>query len=138
MKKIMIVALSMFVLIITLQLAHATDWHTANQVTIAWDQSYDIEGGTIPTDQVTWDVFVANAITDPDKTNPVKVGSATENEYTLTLNTEGKYTVGVQAVRTVEGEVLKSSTITWSDEDPSPFGIKYFIIPANPNNLRIK
>lgn len=139
MKQIIIVAISLFCLMLIPHISDAaTDWHTANQTTIAWDQDYSIEDGTIPIDQVTWDVFLVNATTDPDKTSPVKIGTATEKQYTITLNTEGKYIFGLQAVRTVDGEVLKSATITWSDSETNPFGIKYFIIPANPSNLRIQ
>jgi len=139
MKKLVIIALYIYaVMLTTFTASAATEWHTANQTTIAWDQEYTVEDVTIPTDEVTWDVFIANATTDPDKTNPVKVGTATEQQYTITLNTEGKYIVGVQTVRTVDGKILKSSTITWSDSETNPFGIKYFVIPDDPYNIRIQ
>lgn len=127
----------LLMLIITLvfcgQAFAETNWHTANQTTVAWDQ--DLSG--IPAAEVKWNIYLANAATDPQKANPVKIGTATAKEYTVTLNTEGRFFVGVAAFRTVDGTDLESD-IAWSDQATPAFGIQYFLVPLKPSGLILK
>lgn len=120
-------------------LIHAeTTWQTANQFTIAWDAVTTNTNGEAlnETDIIKYEVLIANNLTDPDKLNPVSLGITDQATYTLTLNTEGQYIIGVKSLRyIVENDVevlVASSTISWSD-DPNvgtEFGVRYFLPPA--------
>jgi len=118
--------------------AMAVDFITANQTTVAWDPVTKSPDGTITfaSGEITYSVYLANAITDPNKSNPAKVRTIPETQTTLTLNTEGKYFVGVSAVRTVSGNLIGESAIAWSDQVTPAFGIQFFIIPGPPSGLR--
>lgn len=115
--------------------ANAQEWHTANQVTIQWDAVTALEGGTpIPEDNVIeYRVWLVNAVTDADKTNPTVLGITPETLYVITLNTEGKFFVGLQTLRkTREGVLMAESVVGWTDDpeiaaDGVTFGIQYFL-----------
>jgi opacity protein-like surface antigen len=118
--------------------AMAVDWVTANQTTVAWDAVTKSADGTVTfgAGEITYSVYLANAITDPNKANPAKVRTIPETQTTLTLNSEGKYYVGVSAVRTVSGSLIGESAISWSDAVTPAFGIQFFVIPGPPSGLR--
>lgn len=118
--------------------AWAVDWVTANQTTVAWDPVVKSADGTVTfgVGEITYSVYLANAITDPNKANPAKVRTIPDTQTTLTLNTEGKYFVGVSAVRTVSGSLIGESAIAWSSEATPAFGIQFFVIPGPPSGLR--
>jgi hypothetical protein len=129
-----------FVVFSFASLAGAQEWHTANQVTIGWDKS---DGSTvdppIPQNEISYRLYLANAITDANKTNPAKIADDVKTlTYTVTLGTPGKYFVGVSAIRTVEGEIVGESEIAWSDTANPPFGVQMFIAPPAPGGLRIQ
>lgn len=106
------------------------DWHTANQTTVGWN-AVEVSTGT-----VEYVVYLANAVTDPDKANPVEVGKTAELQHTVTLNTDGRYFIGVQSTTVVDGEtVAKAQAVSWSDDpavtqDGVIFGVQYFKVPA--------
>ena len=119
------------------------NWHTTNQATIAWDAITELsDGSPIPSiDKIEYVVHLANSVTDPNKTNPVEVWRGDETQATITLNTEGQYYVGIQAVRKREDSIIATSTIGWSDNpqiclDGNTFGIQFFLPPKSPVNLR--
>lgn len=130
---------------LTLPLVYAQEWHVANQVTIGWSAVTEMQGGVaVPEDNIIeYKVYLANAITDPDKTNPVEIGIAAECMYTLTLNTEGQYFVGLRTLRMKANRTLiAESVIGWTD-DPATvaggniFGLQYFVPPMPPQNVRV-
>ena len=117
-------------------------WHTANQATVAWDAVTTLSNGDpVPAgDIVKYKVWLKNAMTGGE---PVELGEVAELEYTVTLNTEGKYFVGVSALRyTSENILIGESIICWSDTvactAEGPFGIQYFLPLMGPINLRLK
>jgi hypothetical protein len=125
--------------------ASAVEWKTTNQITIEWDAPTTlIDGAPIPTGAIIkYDIYLANALTDPDKANPVKLTAAPIEalQYTLTLNAEGRYLVGVKAVRMdADGATLAQSETNWSDVNgamtPNPFGLVHYLAPMAPGNLR--
>ena len=123
--------------------AEAQTWHSTNQITIAWDAvTQTVEGNPIPPAEVSYDLFVSNAITDPDKSNPSQIAEdVLPTQYTVTLNVEGKFFIGVRAARTVEGERESESTICWSDNGectPVPFGLRRYAPPAGVTGLRVQ
>ena len=122
--------------------AYGQTWHTANQVTVGWDAVTQLTNGDpIPTgDSVKYKVWLKNAVTGGDS---AELEEITELEYTITLNTEGKYFVGVSALRYSSENVLLNESITcWSDTiectAEGPFGIQYFLPLKSPGGLTKK
>ena len=109
-------------------------WHNANQVTVGWDAvTQDIDGD--PITGVTYEVLLANADTDPSKTNPVVVAETDLLEATLTM-TKGRYFVGVRAVY-----LDMMSGINWGDELENQEGydliaLRFAVPPKTPPGLR--
>lgn len=138
--------ISLFVVLLVLFLAGialAQTWHTANQATVAWDAVLLDNGDPVPpTDTIEYVVYLSNAITDPDKNNPVEVATTTNLEQLITLNVEGSYFVGVKAVRKIaDGTNVGESTVAWSDDpqyvqNGQTFGLRYFLPPAAPREIR--
>jgi hypothetical protein len=120
---------------------YALTWHTANQTTIAWD-AVAVDSGS-----VEYEVFIANASTDPNKANPVSVWRGPETQTVITLSTEGQYYAGVKTWRIVDASTELDSVIGWSD-DPNiagdidgdgvgdPFGIRFYVPPGVIRNLK--
>jgi len=122
----------------------AQTWHTANQSTVAWDAvTTNTAGDPIPADAVVkYTVYLANANTDPGKSNPALIAeSITETQYTFTLGTQGKFVPGVKSELWVDGVKEEESVIAWTD-DPQyaqgdeGFGLRYFLPPKAPGGLR--
>jgi len=141
MKRLLIAILAMAVLFFA-GTANALDWHTANQSTVGWSEVTTlVNGDPIPAgNTITYQTYLVNAVTDPGKQNPADTGIVTTNEKIYTLGTEGKYYVGAQSLRNVDGEVLESSDIAWSDIaefclDGITFGLRYYLIPDNIEGL---
>ena len=137
MKKIF-VAIAIVLMVATA--AWAITWHTANQSTVAWDPvTQNSSGDPIDPAEIKYDVYLKNAITGGAETK-ITEAPIDLTQHTITLNVEGKFYVGVQAVRIVGGEVVSTSAIAWSD-DPQyvqgdTFGIQYFLPPKAPGNIR--
>jgi hypothetical protein len=133
MKKYLLMFSFIVLLVLSVRVVFAQEFYTTNQATVAWDQDF----GGVATSEVLWNIYLANAITDPEKANPVKVATALNQQYVITLNTEGKYFVGVSAIRKIGSEVVGESAITWSDiqGDSPKFGLQYFTIPAAPTKI---
>ena len=96
--------------------AWAMDWHDTNQVTIAWDNPTELSSGApVPEDNTISNIIYVAP--DEDKAQKVEVGETPNTEYTITLDSEGKYLVGVKSVRLdAEGNQLSESIIAWSDD----------------------
>jgi hypothetical protein len=136
-KKTMILGILLILSVfITIRAAHAFEWVTANQKTIAWDAvTTKTDGTAIPTtDTVEYIAYIANADSDPQKDNPAKVWQGPETQTVITLNVEGRFLVGIRAVRKIaDGTEVGESTIAWSDTpvatNNSEFGIRFFFGP---------
>lgn len=123
--------------------AFALTWHTANQSTVSWDSvSYQADAG----ERLVYVVMVSNALTDPDKTNPVEVGSMENAQYQMTLVEKGSYLIGVKSVIEVYSDStgwvrVSESLPSWSD-DPAvcynneTFGVRYYPAPPRPMGLK--
>jgi hypothetical protein len=117
----------------------AVSWKTANQVTFAWDAS---ETADIPQEQISYTVLMVSE-TDTTKASPTTVvENLTALQHTITMNVEGRYFLGVKAVRTVDGAVVSESTVAWSDDDAAtgskPFGVQFYKTPDPPGGLGTK
>jgi hypothetical protein len=129
--------------------AWAQDWHTANQSTVAWDAvTTDADGNPVPGagERVTYVIYLANAVTDPNKDNPAEIGTTQDLQLLITLGTKGSYWVGVKSVLEVDDgqggwTTASESIIGWSD-DPQyaqggvTFGLRYYPAPSVPGGLR--
>jgi hypothetical protein len=122
-------------------------WKTANQATVSWDGVTTLvheDGRPIPIpegDEIRYKVYLANAKTDPNKTNPALITpeAITTTEYTFTLGVEGSFFVGVKSIQysKVEGTMVPvgESPIAWSSnpedsENGKTFGVRYFLPPG--------
>lgn len=121
--------------------AAAVEWHTANSTRVGWDAVTKSSDGSVTFDpaEITYQVYIVNSATDPQKTNPVKIGAPISGtEETITLNVEGRYIAGVSAIRTVDGTRIGESDIAWSDQTPNPWGIQFYAIPPSPTGISPK
>jgi hypothetical protein len=122
-------------------------WKTANQATVSWDAVTTLaleDGTTAPLpqgDEIRYKVYLANAKTDPNKTNPALITpeAITTTQYTFTLGVEGSFFVGVKSIQysKVEGTMVPvgESPIAWSSnpedsENGKTFGVRYFLPPG--------
>ena len=120
------------------------EWHTANQFTVTWDAVTEMQGGyAIPeTDIIEYRLYLSNAITDLDKTNPAEIDVTGDTSYVITLVNEGQYFVGLQTIRKLaNGDVIGESIIGWTDDpaivlDGVTFGIRHFLPPMVPVGVR--
>lgn len=139
MKKALMILLFVLLAPLTLQ---AQQWYTANSIPIAWDVYPPHQTG----DTISYYVYAKNVDTDEllgtiDTPNGKAVAETANLTQTLTFSQEGRYYVGVATKRIPTGttEVLVSP-INWSNENgaatPNPFGVRYFVPPNSPLNLR--
>jgi len=125
--------------------AYGQEWHEANQATVAWNVTTMLaDGSDVPADNtVEYAVYLANAITDPGKTSPALVQDNIAGlSYTITLGSEGKYFVGIQAIRKVaDGTEVARSSIGWSDDSGTatvPFGLIRYVPPQGVTGLSVQ
>ena len=130
------------ILFLMVGVCQAQTWHNLNQFTCTWDiVTTDIDGDPLPADGVLhYKVYLANADTDPDKANPVQVADVTTLEATITLNTKGRYFVGVRAVWVYTDNTALASEINWADiienqETVDLWAIRHHVSPKQPKNL---
>ena len=129
-------ALLALIFIFVSTVAWGQTWHTANQATVGWDAVTTLENGNpVSPNEVSYTVYLYNAVTDPDHLNPVEVGSTQDTEYLITLAVEGRYFFGVKSVRTVNSEKVSKSAITWSSLSEYDFGLQFYLAPSEPKGL---
>jgi len=113
-------------------------WHIAKQVNVAWTPS-DGSAVTppIPQNEISYYVYLSDAMTDPEKLTPSKIGATPNTKFQIIVEIPGRYFIGASAIRTVGGEVTGESDISWSDTGNTPWGIQYYIIPPTPTGLKV-
>lgn len=132
MKKFLVALI--FYLIFIPYVNAETVFYNANQVTLTWDAILtDVDGDQVT--GITYKLYLANANTDPSKTNPVMVAETTDIQETITLS-KGRYYVGIQACL----DDL-SSIINWGDELEGQegcelFGLRFAVSPKSPHKLK--
>lgn len=126
--------------------AIAEDWYPANGSTLAWVMNYtatraDGTTFTIPANEITFRVYRVLSV-NTTKANPEFLGNTTEKTFLVRFAEEGKYHLGVQAVRTVAGVEPLSSPIGWSDDatitNGKPFGVVFVVPPATPTGIQVE
>ena len=140
-KKLSITLIFFLTLLLTTVALGATTWTVANQSTVGWDAVTKLADDTpIPAgDTVTYRVHIKKDGTAGDGTQLTETAAL---EYTITFTAEGRWLIGIQAVRAPEAnpEDLQKSTIIWSDNAdpllvPVPFGFIYYLTPAEPGGF---
>ena len=128
-------------LLLTSAAIGAVTWTVANQSTVQWEKvTLLTDDSPIPTgDTVTYRVFIKKDGTAGDGTQVTETAAL---EYTITFPYEGRWLVGIQAVRAPEANPtdLQKSIIVWSDNAdpllvPVPFGFIYYLTPAEPGGF---
>ena len=140
MKKLL---LSIMLVMFLCGFAHAQvdDWVNMNQITVAWDAVTTLtDGTTIPAGQLSYKIWIAS---QADKSDAQQLDEGiTDTTYLLTLNSEGRWYVGVQPIRTVDVDtILDGAPVSWSDDvavvqGGTTFGIMLYLNPAGVINLR--
>lgn len=125
--------------------ASAESWYPANKSTLAWDHEATVtlsDGATItiPQAELSYRVYRTLA-TAPNKVEPEFLGTTPDKSFLVRFSEEGRYLLGVQAVRTIPGvETPVVSEVSWSDvaamTHDKPFGVEFFIPPAAPTGVR--
>jgi hypothetical protein len=116
--------------------AWAQTWVTANQGTVAWD----VVAPIVATDTIKYQVYTRIGTTG----NGAPVGGEiVATQLAITFSVEGRYFVGIKAIRYPIGETVGiPSIVSWSN-DPlvcaaaGPFGFLYYVAPNNPIGLRV-
>ena len=109
---------------------------TTNQITVGWDPVTTLSDTTaLPADHtIEYEVFSE----DVNTLEVSSVGQVASLQSLITFTNEGRYYVGVEALRYDSGHVLLSkSGIAWSGNPQSVSGgqtfiVQYFIAPALP------
>ena len=111
-------------------------FYNSNQATLEWNVvATDVDGD--PITGVTYRLYLSNADTDPNKSNPViAVDNIIEISATVTLGTKGRFFVGVSALL----DDLESA-INWGDEQADQetvdlFGLRFAVPPHAPKNIK--
>lgn len=120
--------------------AQAFTWHVTNQFTISWDSPTFLSNDEpIPENNIIVnELFIAP---NQDKTQKISVGETPNSQYTMTIDNEGRYLVGVRSIRNdADGNKLSESIIAWSD-DPEVtatdvFGISHYFSPKPVSNMQ--
>lgn len=132
MKKLFLITICALIVLSAIP-SLAVTFHNDKTPTLSWQMvTTDIDGE--PITGVTYKLWLANADTDPNKTNPVMVSETTDIETTITLN-KGRFYVGVQAWL---GDL--NSTINWGDiidnqEGVALIGLRWAVPPHPPKKL---
>lgn len=153
MKRLLLV--SWFILALSaIALASPWQWFIPDKsVTVSWDavDTYTDANGeiqSITTGVITYRLYITSEIME-DPANPGEylaghgsgalVGETDELTYVIPIPSEGKYALGIQTVRTIDG-AEKVSNIGWST-DPTvatggTFGVDNYFNPNVATNFR--
>ena len=141
MKTCLLVIMLTFALVLSVfHLSGAQEWKTLNKAQVSWDAvTQDIDGKPLPaTDTIKYEVILADSV---NKENIKVLWTGPEVTALITLTAEGKYFLGVRALRYQGEEKIGESEISWSDDpaatNGSPFGVVYFILPKKPTGVTL-
>jgi hypothetical protein len=140
MKKLLII----ISILLTASLSNAQTWWTANQVTVAWDAvapPKDAQGVDLP-GVIKYQTYYR---TDLVSLGTILGGEVEQPQATVTVPGEGRFWLGVETVRYVDGQPtpFRSTRKAWSNvaEDcgpDGPFGVMFFIAPGSPGGLKFQ
>ena len=139
MKKIILI---IFIVLIFTPLVSAQTWFTADSLSVDWTAPTTlIDGSPIPVgDIIKYNLYIKDAI-NPQAIEELIVSNLMVQTYLVKFTKEGRFFIGVCAVRYIGGiTYIGESIIAWSS-DPvytlnNPFGGVYYISPSPPTGLR--
>lgn len=128
MKKLIAIFTITYLLMALPILAIAQTFHPADQKTIAWEAA----------ERATFYRIYVKPATGGDE---VLLGETEATQYTATMPSEGRWYIGVESVRVVDGEEVGTSAISWSSDpavcmDGEAFGVIFFEPPGAASGLR--
>lgn len=117
-------------------------WFTADKLSVDWTAPTTlIDGSPIPTgDVIKYNLYIKDAI-NPSAVEELIVQDLTTQTYEIKFTKEGRFFIGICAVRYAGGTTyISKSIVVWSS-DPvytlnNPFGGVYYISPSPPTGLR--
>jgi len=139
MKKLILMVLAM---VFVASISFSQVWYPANQKTIAWDAVTTLDDGSpIPTGEtIRYQIYIVKE--GQSKDTAINLGNATNTQFLVTLPNEGKWFVGIETERLDSaGVLINKSSVSWSDnttycQNGETFGISFFRLPSQPQNLR--
>ena len=121
--------------------ADATDWHKADQKTIAWDQPVALyDGAALPIGIQGWNYTVYTK--NPGNGEITAVGTINAEQTTITVSEGQKVYIGVSAAYIdIDGIESDYSEIAWSDNpidclNGVTFGVHNLKRPDKSKNMR--
>ena len=134
MRKILMIVISIFIFA---GLSSAESWHTANAINVGWD----IVEKIVDTDIIKYQLYTMS-LNDGDIS--MYGEEVSTNESVIKFSKEGKYYIGVRAVRYPKGELMgiNSESVSWSNDaavcvDNDIFGVTYYVSPSNVLGIKI-
>jgi hypothetical protein len=114
--------------------ARSQTYYPVDSLSVAWDVVTVPAGSTV--DYRVYTRFSTQTPADAVLRSTVSVPAAT-----VSFASEGRYFIGIQAVRKVSGTEVSSSTVSWSDVSANcqggvTFGAVYYTAPSAPTGLR--
>ena len=139
MKNLAVILIAILIsFFLTPSLVKAIEWEIANEKTVSWDAvTTMVDGSPVPDgDTILYRLFLVSDNSTDRIADKTTAGETDLLTYTLVLENEGRWIVGIRAIRTPQAspEDKQFSEIVWSDDEntenvPNPFGLIYFAIP---------
>ncbi len=142
MRKLIVLLIIVLLIPVLGTIAWGQTWFTADKLSVDWGASTTlIDGSPIPTgDVIKYKLYIKDAI-NPLAVEELITSDLTVQTYEVKFTKEGRFFIGVCAVRYSGGTTyIGKSVIAWSS-DPlytlnNPFGGVYYISPSPPTGLR--
>jgi hypothetical protein len=124
----------LFITFVLSTFAAAQVYYPADSLNVAWDSVVVPSGSTV--EYAVYTRLTTQGVGEAQLRTTVQNPSAA-----VQFTSEGRYFVGVKAVRKVGGQEVASSEISWSDNATScqggvTFGAVYYSAPSAPKGLR--
>ena len=141
MKKIL---LSILILLYS-STCFSLDYITTNKAKISWEAVTTLESGEVlPQGSVIkYMVYTMNQSSINQEIKEVPYSSTFDGSQTsciITFTEEGKYIIGIKALRIINSSTTCESKIAWSNDEVATnnktFGVQYFSSPSSVTNLR--
>lgn len=124
----------LFITFVFSALVCAQTYYPADSLTVAWDAVTVPAGSTV--EYAVYSRQTSQGVGEGQLKTTVQIPNAV-----VQFTSEGRYFVGVKAIRKVGGQEVSSSEISWSDTGTNcqggvTFGAIYYSAPSAPKGLR--
>ena len=120
----------------------ADTWYPANARLVQWNAVTQLSNGDpVPAGDIV-EYEVLTVVEGQDKSTAVSIAVISETQYTIVFLQEGRYRIGITALRTPQGETESlASEISWSDDidvcfNSETFGIKFYMLLQKVSGMR--